>query len=120
MLVDAFDENLLIEPYMPHFQKGLDTFYDKVKSEGGNRDLFGTIKSELESIGYTHKDSLKIVVNSKMDNYKERLFVYMNLVAELDNGLPLSEDIREELMTWVTDNRSYLQYVLFASVFEIE
>ena len=43
----------------------------------------------------------------------------MNLVAELDNGLPLSEAIREELMQWVTNPDSYLQYGLFASLFQL-
>ena len=43
----------------------------------------------------------------------------MNLVAELDNGLPLSELIREELMQWVTNSDSYLQYGLFVSLFQL-
>jgi len=118
LLIDAFDENLVIEPLMPNFQVGLDKFYKQVGESGGNRNLLGSIIDELDELDFVHQDTLKIVVNSQMPNQKEKLFVYMNLVAELDNGLPLSEDIREELMTWVTDETSYLQYGLFASVFE--
>ena len=119
LLIDAYDENLLIEPVMPEFKKGLDAFYQSIDNMGGNRDLFAEIKSELSDLGYKHMDSLKIVVNSDIPNLKEKLFVYMNLVAELDNGLPLSEKIREELMNWVTSESSYLQYGLFASVFKL-
>lgn len=118
-LIDAFDENLIIEPFMPNFQKGLDTFYEKVDKDGGQRSLHDVIKGELENQGFKYCDELKIVVNSEETLKKEKLFIYMNLVAELDNGLPLSEEIREELMQWVTNPDSYLQYGLFASLFQL-
>lgn len=119
LLIDAYDENLIIEPYMPNFQRGLDTFYEKVDKDGGQRSLHDIIKGELENQGFKYCDELKIVVNSEQTLKKEKLFIYMNLVAELDNGLPLSEAIREELMQWVTNPNSYLQYGLFASVFQL-
>lgn len=119
LLIDAYDENLIIEPFMPNFQKGLDTFYEKVDKEGGQRSLHDIIKGELEREGFRYCDELKIVVNSEEPLKKEKLFIYMNLVAELDNGLPLSEAIREELMQWVTNPDSYLQYGLFASLFQL-
>ena len=119
LLIDAYDENLIIEPYMPNFQKGLDAFYKKVNKDGGQRSLHGIIKGELKNQGFKYRDELKIIVNSEQTLKKEKLFIYMNLVAELDNGLPLSEAIREELMQWVTTPNSYLQYGLFASVFQL-
>lgn len=119
LLIDAYDENLIIEPYMPNFQKGLDTFYEKVDKDGGQRCLHDIIKEELECQNFKYCDELKIVVNSEQTLKKEKIFIYMNLVAELDNGLPLSEAIREELMQWVTSPNSYLQYGLFASVFQL-
>jgi SAM-dependent methyltransferase len=120
LLIDAFDENLVIEPYMENFQKGLDKFQEEVKSAGGNRDLFGVITEELENACFYHEKTEKIIVCSSEANMKEKLFVYMNLVAELDNGLPLSELIREELMDWVTNDKSYLQYGLFAALFKFK
>lgn len=119
LLIDAYDENLIIEPYMPNFQRGLDTFYEKVDKDGGQRSLHDIIKEEMEDQGFKYCDELKIVVNSEQTLKKEKLFIYMNLVAELDNGLPLSEAIREELMQWVINPKSYLQYGLFASVFQL-
>lgn len=119
LLIDAYDENLIIEPFMPNFQKGLNMFYEKVDKEGGQRSLHDIIKGELKNEGFSYCDELKIVVNSEETLKKEKLFIYMNLVAELDNGLPLSEAIREELMQWVMNPDSYLQYGLFASLFQI-
>lgn len=120
LLIDAYDENLLIEPTLPEFNKGLEKFYSSVDNMGGDRDIFSDTKHELADLGYTLIDSLKIIVNSDTPNLKEKIFVYMNLVAELDNGLPLSEGIREELMDWVTNESSYMQYGLFASVFKLK
>ena len=120
LLIDAYDENLIIEPFMPNFQKGLDSFYEKIDKNGGQRSLFDIIKEELRNEGFKHCDELKIVVSSDEYHKKEKMFVYMNLVAELDNGLPLSEEIREELMQWVTNPDSYLQYGLFASLFQLK
>lgn len=119
LLIDAFDEKLIIEPFMPNFQKGLDMFYKKVDKEGGQRNLHDIVKGELENQKFRYCDELKIVVNSEQKLNKEKLFIYMNLVAELDNGLPLSESIREELMQWVTNSDSYLQYGLFVSLFQL-
>ena len=119
LLIDAYDNDLIIEPHMPHFQHGLDSFYDKVDEDGGQRDLFSNIRDELAEFGFVCKKDRKIVINSDEMFKKEKLFVYMNLVAELDNGLPLSENIREELMQWVTNPESFLQYGLFASLYEL-
>lgn len=119
LLIDAYDDDLIIEPYMPHFQHGLDSFYDKVNEDGGQRDIFADIRSELAEVGFICKNERKIVINSAEMIKKEKLFVYMNLVAELDNGLPLSEKIREELMQWITNPKSFLQYGLFACVYEL-
>ena len=105
---------------MPNFQHGLDSFYDKVDEDGGQRDLFDDIKEDLLESGFSCKKVRTIVVNSEEPLKKEKLFIYMNLVAELDNGLPLSEKIREELMQWVTNPKSFLQYGLFASLFELK
>lgn len=120
LLIDAFDENFLIEPIMPQFQKGLDQFYEKVELDGGERNLFSVIVDELKMVDFELCNELKVVVNSEQPLKKEKLFIYMNLVAELDNGLPLSEAIREELMQWVTDPKSFLQYGLFVSLFELK
>ncbi len=118
LLIDAFDENLLIEPKMPNFNKGLDCFYETVKQKGGERDLFEIVSNELSVYTFKLIDSIKIIVSSDKPNLKEKLFVYMNLVAELDNGLPLSEKIREELMQWVTSEDAYMQYGLFVSIYK--
>lgn len=120
LLIDAYDAEFMLEPFMPNFQHGLDSFYDKVDEEGGQRDLFDDIKEELFESGFGCKKLRTIVVNSEEPLKKEKLFIYMNLVAELDNGLPLSEKIREELMQWVTNPKSFLQYGLFASLFELK
>ena len=120
LLIDAYDENLIIEPFMPNFQKGLDSFYEKVEKSGGERSLLDTIKGELKNQEFEQIDELKIVVNSEESLKKEKLFIYMNLVAELDNGLPLSEEIREELMQWVTNPHSYVQYGLFVSLLQLK
>lgn len=117
LLIDAFDENLLIEPIMPYFQKGLDSFYESVKNSGGTRNIFDLITKELSVEKFDLIDTIKIVVDSNTPNLKEKLFVYMSLVAELDNGLPLDEHIREELMQWVTNDNSYMQYGLFSSLY---
>lgn len=119
LLVDAKDDELLVEPYMPNFMRGQDAFVQSVSDSGGCRDIMTTIKKELSDVGFICKKERHIVVNSYEPFVKEKIFVYMNLVAEMDNDCAMPEAVRDELMYWVTDPASFLQYGTFVALYEL-
>lgn len=116
LIIDADDENMIITPELPFFTKGLDDFVEDLKEVGGQRDLREDIINECKAVGFDIQYSNRIIVNSKLPNYKEKLFLYMMLVAELDFGSPVPDKVKEELYSWAIDPDSYVQYGLFGTL----
>jgi len=120
MIVDAKDDELIVEPDMPNFMRGQDAFLQSVSDSGGCRDIMTEIRDELKEFGFACKKERHIVVNSYEPFDREKIFVYMNLVAEMDNGCVIPEDVRSELMCWISNPNSFLQYGTFVSLFELK
>ena len=116
LVIDADDEYFYISPELPLFLEGIRSFQKKV-NEKGQRDVRKDVRDELPKFGFKHINSQRIVVNSELQNLKERIYVYMCLVAELDVGSPLPRDLAEELFSWVLNPESYVQYGFFCSLF---
>jgi len=117
LIIDADDEHFLIKPNLPIFLGGLGKFREKVNKDGGQRDVRKDIQGELAEIGFRHIETQRIIANSKIPNTKELTHLYMCLVAELDIGSPLPQELAAELYLWALDPRSYIQYGLFGSLF---
>lgn len=117
LIIDADDDNFYLRPRLPIFSKGLEKFRETVDEAGGQRDVRKDINNELAEFGFKNVSTQRIVVHSALPNIKEKMYVYMCLVAEWDNGSPLLPDLAEELFSWVVDRNSYVQYGLFGSLF---
>ncbi len=119
LLVDAFDDELTVKPYLPMFMKGQDAFIDSVNEGGGCRDLIKTCTQELSQLGFSLIDTKSIVVNSSAPYIKEKIFAYMCLIAEIDNGSVISSELADELIRWLIDPDAFLQYGSFVSLYQL-
>lgn len=117
LVIDADDELFLAKPELPIFQSGIEKFRQRVSAEGGQRDVRTAIESEWKTCGFVPLFSQRIIVNSDIGHSKELTYLYMYLIAELDYGSPVRNDLAEELLSWVFNPSSYIQYGLFGTFF---
>ena len=118
LVVDADDDNRIIQPKLPLFEGGISRFETELAAAGGRRRLIDAITEDLQRVGCQHVDTHRLIIHSDVPFLKESFYVYMCLVAEMDHGSPLPAELAEELFAWVISADSFAQYGLFASLFQ--
>lgn len=117
LVIDADDEHFLLHPALPLFTEALSSLREDVQAKGGKREIREEVQDSWTSAGFRHFDTNRFIVNSNLPHFKESMFVYMHLTAEMAVGSPLSTELSDELFSWVLNPESYVQYGLFASSF---
>lgn len=118
LVIDAHDAEFYLDPPLPCFLSALSALRTRTHERGGNRDIREAVEREWPEAGFAHLWTKYQVINSALDNVKERMFLYMYLTAELGVGSPLPSEIVDELVGWVLSPSSYVQYGVFASLFQ--
>lgn len=115
ILVDADDEYFMFDPEPPRFLGALRHLREE---QAVNRELRQVVAREWTDFGFQHSFEHRFIINSDYPGNRERMYLYMYMTAELALGAPLERSIAEELLEWVLDGVSYVQYGVFGSVFE--
>ena len=115
IVIDADDEFFMFDPEPPRFLTALRRLREE---QAVNRELRQVVAKEWTDAGFVQSFEHRFIINSDYPGNRERMFLYMYMTAELALGAPLDRNIAEELLEWVLDGVSYVQYGVFGSVFE--
>lgn len=110
LVIDAEDRFLVIRPDTPNFQDSLKQLRLEADARGANRDIREELRKAFFESDFTEEFSLPIIINTEPSGYKERMYTYMALTAELAVGSPVNEEISAELFDWLTTEGSHAQY----------
>lgn len=117
LVIDALDDPLFFHPPLPKFRALLGQLRRAVDDRGGKRDTWADMRGLWESEGFRLVSSLQMVPNSVASG-RYPMFEYMSLTAEFAAQGSLPSDVRDELVDWLRNSRSYAQYGVYGMLFE--
>lgn len=118
LLIDADDTAFYVNPRLPFLESGNEKLKDKIREEGGDRNVLLQKQQDLESLGFKQIWTRTMPVHSDIDGRKYLMYMFMRSIAELDHGSPIPRNVWDELDAWSLSPDSFLQYGVIASYFQ--
>lgn len=112
LILDADDEYFLAKPEPKLFFETLSNLREK----SVDRNLRLQVSKELLEYNMKEVFSSRIIINNDFPHTHEKMWKYMYYTAELSLNGNISNDLKNELLTWYL-NKSYIQYGIFGKIY---